>query len=235
MNNIKSLTLTDRQTCDCEMLLDGSFYPLDSFMNREDYNSVLSSMRLANKKLFPIPITLDVDEKFYRTLKLEDKVELRNKEGFLIAVLKVESLWKPNLKKEAELVYGTTDPLHPAVNYLINIGKEFYIGGEIKKVMLPNHYDYKKYRLSPNDVKKEFKNLGWDKIIAFQTRNPLHRAHFEMTVRSMKNLNANLFLHPVVGPTKPGDIDYFTRVRCYELIIKRYPKKELYWQYCLLP
>ena len=225
MNNIKSLTLTDRQTCDCEMLLDGSFYPLDSFMNREDYNSVLSSMRLANKKLFPIPITLDVDEKFYRTLKLEDKVELRNKEGFLIAVLKVESLWKPNLKKEAELVYGTTDPLHPAVNYLINIGKEFYIGGEIKKVMLPNHYDYKKYRLSPNDVKKEFKNLGWDKIIAFQTRNPLHRAHFEMTVRSMKNLNANLFLHPVVGPTKPGDIDYFTRVRCYELIIKRYPKK----------
>ena len=225
MNNIKSLTLTDRQTCDLEMLLDGSFYPLDSFMNEEDYNSVLSSMRLANKKLFPIPITLDVDEKFYRTLKLEDKVELRNKEGFLIAVLKVESLWKPNLKKEAELVYGTTDPFHPAVNYLINIGKEFYIGGKIKKVMLPNHYDYKKYRLSPNDVKKEFKNLGWDKIIAFQTRNPLHRAHFEMTVRSMKNLNANLFLHPVVGQTKPGDIDYFTRVRCYELIIKRYPKK----------
>ena len=222
-----SWKLTDRQLCDCELILDGSFSPLKGFMTEKDYNSVLEKMRLENGSLFPIPIVLDVNEKFSEKLDFGDKIVLHNKEGFQIAQMMVESIWKPDFEKEADLVYGTSDRLHPAVNYLFKQGNIIYVGGEIKKITMPNHYDYKHYRLTPDAAKLKFKKLGWEKVIAFQTRNPLHRAHIEMTYNSMKRLDANLFLHPVVGLTKPGDINHFIRVRCYEHVMKKYSKNSM--------
>ena len=219
----KSWVLTDRQLCDIEMILDGSFNPLDRFMSEQDYKSVLKDMRLSSGKLFPIPITLDVTKEFSDQIEIGEKVVLREKEGFKIAYLIVDSIWRPDFYQEAELVYGTVDQSHPAVNYIFNTVNKIYVGGEIQKISMPNHYDFRKYRLSPDIVKRKFKDKGWDKIIAFQTRNPMHRAHIEMTIKSMKELDANLFLHPVVGLTKPGDVDHYTRVRCYEHAIKKYP------------
>ena len=219
-----SWKLTDRQLCDCEMILDGSFSPLNGFMIERDYDSVLDTMRLENGRLFPIPIVLDVTEQFSQKLNLGDELVLLDKEGFQIALMTIESIWKPNFEKESNLVYGTNDILHPAVNYLLNQGNKIYIGGKIKIIGMPNHYDYKEYRLTPNTAQLKFKELGWKRILAFQTRNPLHRAHIEMTFKSMQSLNANLFLHPVVGLTKSGDINHYTRVRCYEHVMKKYPK-----------
>ena len=219
-----SWILTDRQVCDCEMILDGSFQPLNQFMSEKDYHSVLNDMRLHNGDLFPVPITLDVEKEFSEQIRIGEKIILREKEGFKIATMVIDSIWEPDLKKEAELVYGTSDHLHPAVNYMFNNGNKVYIGGIIEKIAMPNHYDYKQYRLSPTDAKMKFKNKGWDKVVAFQTRNPLHRAHIEMTLKSMEELGAKLFLHPVVGMTRPGDVDHYTRVRCYKHVIKKYPK-----------
>ena len=220
----KSWIMSDRQLCDCEMILDGSFKPLDQFMEKSDYESVLTQMRLSNGHLFPIPIVLDVDKEFSDSLSLGEKILLRDKEGFKIAHMTINSIWAPDLNREAELVYMTNDLTHPALNYMFNIGNKVYIGGKVEKISMPNHYDYRKYRISPNKVKNEFINRGWDKIIAFQTRNPLHRAHVEMTLRSMSELDANLLLHPVVGMTKPGDVDHYTRLRCYKHVIGKYPK-----------
>ena len=220
----KFWTLTDRQICDCEMILDKSFYPLNRFMTEDDYNSVLNEMRLASGELFPIPITLDVDKEFFKKLEIGEQIILREKEGFKIATMTIESKWQPNFQRESELVYGTVDQHHPGVNYLFNTSNEFYIGGKVEKIALPNHYDYRQYRLNPDEAKNNFKKNGWNKIVAFQTRNPLHRAHVEMTIKSMEELNAKLFLHPVVGMTKPGDVDYHTRVRCYQHVIKKYSK-----------
>ena len=221
---IKSYTLTDRQLCDCEMILDKSFNPLNRFMNKDDYQMVLSNMRLSTGELFPIPITLDVGKQFSEQVSIGEKIILREKEGFKIATMVIDSIWEPDFNEEAKLVYGTDDQHHPAVNYMFNIGNKVYIGGEIKKISMPNHYDYRQYRLAPSDVKMKFKEKSWDKVVAFQTRNPLHRAHIEMTMKSMKELDAKLFLHPVVGMTKPGDVDHYTRVRCYQHVIEKYPK-----------
>ena len=220
----KSFTLTDRQLCDCEMILDQSFSPLDRFMNKDDYLTVLNDMRLSTGVLFPIPITLDVDKEFSDQVNIGEKIILREKEGFKIATMVVESIWEPDLHQESEMVYGTIDYSHPAVNYMLNIGNKVYMGGKIEKIAMPNHYDYRQYRLSPMEAKMKFKDKGWDKIVAFQTRNPLHRAHIEMTLKSMEELEAKLFLHPVVGMTRFGDVDHYTRVRCYEHIIEKYPK-----------
>ena len=220
----KSFTLTDRQLCDCEMILDKSFSPLNRFMNKDDYLMVLSEMRLATGELFPIPITLDVDKEFSDQVSIGEKIILREKEGFKIATMVVDSIWEPDLHQESEMVYGTIDYSHPAVNYMFNIGNRVYMGGKIEKIAMPNHYDYRQYRLSPMEAKIKFKDIGWDKIVAFQTRNPLHRAHIEMTLKSIEELDAKLFLHPVVGMTKPGDVDHYTRVRCYQHVIKKYPK-----------
>ena len=209
--------------CDVEMIMDGSFAPLNGFMSNEDYLSVIKNMRLSNGKLFPIPITLDVSEDFAKKIRIGEKVLLRDKEGFKVAYINVDSIWKPDFKAEAQLVYGTNDPTHRYILY-VQFCWEFYIGGGIEKIALPNHYDFKKYRLSPETVKTKFKDMGWEKVVAFQTRNPMHRAHVEMTLRSMRKLDANVLLHPVVGLTKQGDVDHFTRVRCYEHVIRKYPR-----------
>ena len=149
---------------------------------------VLNDMRLATGELFPIPITLDVDREFSKKVGVGEKIILREKEGFKIATMVIRSIWEPDFNQESELVYGTLDQSHPAVNYLFNFSNKVYIGGKIEKISMPNHYDYRQYRLNPNEAKKKFKEKGWDKVVAFQTRNPLHRAHIEMTMKSMEEL-----------------------------------------------
>ena len=223
-NHYPSWQLTDRQICDLELLLNGGFSPLPGFMNKDDYESVLNNMRLADDSLWPMPITLDVTEEFSEKIKGEKKITLRDKEGFALAVLTISDIWSPNLEREAKSVYGTTDSTHPAVSYLMNIGNKVYVGGSLEGISLPHHYDYQNDRHAPEELRNYFKENGWEKIVAFQTRNPLHRAHVEMTRRASNDLDAKLLIHPVVGMTKPGDVDHYTRVRCYQHVLKKYPK-----------
>ena len=221
--NQTQLILTDRQLCDLEMIMSKAFYPLDGFIGEDDYYSVLDNMRLVNGSLWPIPIILDISKQFSKQVSINHKIILKDKEGFSLAEMKISDIWEPNKKIEAEKVYGTLDESHPGVDYLLNQTDSIYIGGSIKCIESIHHYDYQDLRHSPKVLKDKFNKLGWDKVIAFQTRNPLHKAHVEMTLSAIKDLNAKLLIHPVVGMTKPGDVDYYTRVRCYNHILKKYP------------
>ena len=224
--SLKNIVLSNRQVCDIELILNKAFNPLDGFMNKNDYENVLKNMRLANNSLWPIPITLDASYSFIKdnNLKANKKIALRDKEGFLIAIMTIKDIWKIDKEKEANYVYGTTNKSHPGVNYLFNKTQDYYIGGRLKKVQLPHHYDYQLLRHTPEELKEQFKKSGWKKVIAFQTRNPMHRAHKEISFRAAIENGANLLIHPVVGMTKPGDVDHFTRVRCYQKILKYFPE-----------
>lgn len=218
-----SWDLTERQLCDIELLLNGAFSPLEGFLNQADYDSVVARMRLTSDVLWPMPITLDVSEEFSSKIKSGDKVALRDLEGVVIATIEVGDIWTPNKKIEAESVYGSSDEAHPAVHYLNNIANPVYVGGKLAGIEVPTHYDFKHLRDGPAEMRDRFQKLGWRKVVAFQTRNPMHRAHQELTLRAARDVEANLLIHPVVGMTKPGDVDHFTRVRCYEHILDRYP------------
>jgi sulfate adenylyltransferase len=219
-----SWDLTARHIRDLELLMNGGFSPLRGFMTRADYEGVCHNMKLTSGLLWPIPITLDVTESFANGLKQgSSKIALRDAEGVMLAVLHVEDVWKPDRKAEAEAVFRTTSPLHPGVNYLLNKENPWYVGGRIEGLQSPSHYDFKNLRLTPAELRVEFARLGWRRVVAFQTRNPMHRAHVELTLRAAKQIEANLLIHPAVGVTKLGDVDYFTRVRCYQRLLTKYP------------
>jgi sulfate adenylyltransferase len=219
-----SWDLTPRQLCDLELLMSGGFSPLRGFMTRADYDGVCHKMRLASGVLWPMPITLDVTEEFAKKLQAgSSKIALRDAEGVMLAVLQVEEVWQPDRKAEAKAVFDTTSTVHPGVDYLLNKGNAWYVGGRIEGLQMPSHYDFRGLRLTPAELRAEFSRLGWRRVVAFQTRNPMHRAHQELTFRAAKQVEANLLIHPSVGMTKPGDVDYFTRVRCYQLLIAKYP------------
>ena len=222
--SMPSWDLTARQACDLELLMNGGFHPLKGFNSEADYNGVVDNMRTADGTLWPIPITLDVSEKFADAVSKGGKIALRDAEGVILAVMTVTDKWLPNKKVEAEKVYGygADDLAHPAIHYLHNIAGPVYLGGPIEGLQAPIHYDFKARRDTPNELRTYFRKLGWDKVVAFQTRNPLHRAHQELTFRAAKGAQANLLIHPVVGMTKPGDVDHFTRVRCYEAVLDKY-------------
>ena len=224
--DLKTWYLTPRQICDAEMLLHGAFSPLSGFLGKQDYERVCKEMRLTDGTLWPMPVTLDVDEAFAKSLKPGEQVALRDQEGVVLAVLTVGDVWKPDKRLEAQQVFGTTDTAHPAVDYLLNKSGEYYAGGKLTGLELPAHYDFKDLRLSPKALRERFNALGWERIVAFQTRNPMHRAHVELTMRAAKQTQANLLVHPVVGMTKPGDVDHYTRVRVYQRVIKRFPAEK---------
>ena len=206
------------------MLLNGGFSPLTGFMNKADYESVCSNMKLASGVLWPMPITLDVTEAFAKTLKSgSSKIALRDAEGVMIAILHVEDVWQPDRQAEGKAVFNSTSNAHPGVAYLMNRSNPWYVGGRLEGLQLPSHYDFKTLRQTPAELRAEFASAGWRRIVAFQTRNPMHRAHVELTFRAAKQVEASLLIHPVVGMTKPGDVDYFTRVRCYQLLVGKYP------------
>ncbi len=218
-----SWDLTPRHICDLELLMNGGFSPLTDFMGKADYESVCSSMRLANGLVWPMPIVLDVTADIAKKLKPGTPIALRDAEGVMLAVIHVEEVWEPNRKQEAEGVFGTTDHFHPGATHVLQKANPFYVSGRIEGVQSPSHYDYHSLRLTPAETRAEFARLGWRRVVAFQTRNPMHRAHVELTFRAAKEASANLFIQPSVGMTKPGDVDHYTRVRCYQAILPHYP------------
>ena len=220
-----SWDLTGRQLCDLELLLTGGFSPLRGFMTRADYEGVCHNMRLANGTLWPMPITLDVTEEFAKKLTPgTSKVALRDPEGVMLAVLNVEDVWQADRKAEAKAVFNSTSAAHPGADYAINKANPWYVGGKFEGTQIPSHYDFRALRLTPAEVRAEFARVGWRRVVAFQTRNPMHRAHVELAFRAAKQVEANLLINPVVGMTKPGDVDYFTRVRCYQLLLSKFPQ-----------
>ena len=217
--------LTPRQLCDLELLLTGGFSPLTGFMGRAGYDRVCAEMRLEDGTLWPLPIVLDIPDELAKSLGPGANLALRDAEGVMLAALHVEDVWQPDREAEAKAVFGTTNPEHPGVAQLLDRTHPFYVGGRLTGLQPITHYDYKLLRHSPRDLRAEFGKLGWTKVVAFQTRNPMHRAHQEITLRAAKDVEANLLIHPVVGMTKPGDVDHYTRVRCYQALLHRYPRK----------
>jgi sulfate adenylyltransferase len=221
----QSWDLTERQICDLELLLNGAFSPLEGFLTEAEYDGVLDNMRLPDGTLWPMPVNLDVSEAFAAGIETGQTIALRDREGVLVATLEISDKWQPDKAREARLAFGSEDQLHPAVNYLMNIAGPVYLGGKLRGVEPPMHYDFKLLRDTPAELRGRFRKLGWRKVVAFQTRNPLHRAHQELTFRAARDQEANLLIQPVVGMTKPGDVDHYTRVRCYEHVLEQYPEQ----------
>lgn len=223
-SKFKSWDLTPRQICDVEMIICGGFSPLSGFMSKKDYESVCKNMRLAEGTLWPMSVTLDVDDKFAQSLKKGENVALRDQEGVILAILEVGDIWKPDKRKEAKQVFGADDSAHPSVDYLHNQAHDTYVGGKLTGLELPGHYDFSELRYTPRELREHFSKMGWTKIVAFQTRNPMHRAHVELALRAAKQSQANLLIHPSVGMTKPGDVDHYTRTRVYQAVLDKFPK-----------
>lgn len=228
-----SWDLTPRQLCDLELLMNGGFSPLQGFMGQADYESVCSSVRLKNGLLWTMPVVLDLPAEFAKKLKSGTSLALRDPEGVMLAVLHVEETWEPDRQSEAENVFGTADRKHPGVSSVLDKSNPIYVSGKLEGLQLPSHYDYRSLRLTPAEMRAKFAQLGWRRVVAFQTRNPMHRAHVELTFRAAKETSANLLIHPSVGMTKPGDVDHYTRVRCYQAILPHYPANTA--QLALLP
>ncbi len=218
-----SWDLTPRQLCDLELLLNGGFSPLTGFLGKADFDAVCADMRLESGALWPIPITLDVTEEAAEGLAAGDRLALRDPEGVMLAVITVDEMWPIDREAKAQGVYGTLDRGHPGVAHLYERTNNIAVGGRVEGVQLPWHYDFVRLRRTPRELRAAFERLGWREVVAFQTRNPMHRAHFELTLRAARELEANLLIHPVVGMTKPGDVDHYTRVRCYQQLLQRYP------------
>ena len=219
-----SWDLNDRQMRDLELLLNGGFSPLEGFMNRADYQGVRDDMRLADGTLWPIPITLDVSREVAEGLEVGEPLALRDPEGVLMAVLTVGDVWEPDRTEEAEKVFGTTSTDHPGVDYLLTHSGSVYVGGTLEGIQLPVHYDFTVDRHTPRELREEFARRGWRQVVGFHTRSPMHKAQVELTLRAARQAQANVLVHPVVRMTQSGDLDHYTRVRCYEAVLARYPQ-----------
>ena len=221
--DLMSLTLSQRQLCDLELLMNGAFSPLAGFMTEPVYERVLQEMRLPSGLLWPMPVTLDISDAQAGKFEQGARIALRDEEGFMLAVMQVESLWHPDKKREAELIYGTTSDAHPGVRHLYEKVHATYVGGTIEGIQLPYHYDFETLRDTPQELRHLFDKLGWRRVVAFHTSKPMHRVHREITLRAAKEAQANILLHPAVGMTKPGDLHYYARVHCYQAIRRHYP------------
>ena len=218
-----SITLTKRQLCDLEMLINGAMSPLSGYMDQTTYNSVIENGRLADNLLWPIPIVLDVDKKTANSIQNGDQIALRDTEGFMPAVLTVSDIWKADKKVEAESIYSTQSSLHPGVDYLLNQSQEYYIGGQVEGIEQPSHFDFEQLWSSPADLRQVFSKRGWNNVLAFQTSKPMHKVHQEITLNAARDAQTHILIHPTVGTTKPGDLHYYARVHCYQAIQKYYP------------
>jgi sulfate adenylyltransferase len=218
-SHLASVQISDRCACDLELLATGAFSPLDRFMGRKDYECVVNEMRLASGCLFPIPVTLPVNPG--ADLHLDQSIVLRDAKNDLLAIMAVEEIYEWDPDKAARQVFGTLDLRHPLVAEMHRWGK-LNISGALQLLQLPHHYDFQDLRLTPAQTRARLETFSRSNVVAFQTRNPLHRVHEELTKRATQEVNGVLLLHPVVGMTRPGDVDHFTRVRTYKALAQRY-------------
>jgi sulfate adenylyltransferase len=221
---LRSIQLEDIFLCDLEMLLMGAFSPLDRFMGKRDYESVLNTMRLSTGILFPIPIIFPVKQEFAQGLKPDEEIVLRDQYNIPIAIMNVEEIFERNPDQEAKSILGTTDIKHPFLPKIFLSGR-YCLSGKLNGIQLPYHYDFPQYRLTPQKINQKLIKMSFDYVVGFQTRNPIHRAHEELTKRAMKQINGALILSPAVGPTKDDDIDVYARMRTYIAIYEKYYDK----------
>ena len=222
LSDYPSIQLSPRNVCDLELLATGAFSPLNRFMDQADYHGVLMEMRLKNGCLFPIPITLTI-----KKAEIPSRSEwtvLRDQRNNPLALMRLEDFYQWDQQTEADQVYSTTDHRHPMVSEMIRWG-DFCVSGQIKVINLPSHYVFHDLRRTPAEVRADLERMGNSKVLAFQTRNPIHRIHEELTKRAASDLGGSLLLHPTVGMTRPGDVDYYTRVRIYKAVYKNYYDK----------
>jgi len=218
-SSLPSLQISERAACDIELLASGAFSPLDRFMGKADYQQVVHEMRLSSGYIFPIPITLPIE---YRAdLQLDCDIALRNSKNELLAVMKVEDIYEWDRAELARRVFGTEDLKHPLMAEMRSWGP-YNLSGQLQVLHLPRHYDFQELRLTPAQTRGRLASLGRSNVVAFQTRNPLHRAHEELIKRAVEEKNGTLLLHPVVGLTKPGDVDHYCRVRTYKALVDRH-------------
>ncbi len=222
--DLVSIDLNERQLFDLELLLNRGFYPLTGFMDKVSYESVIHHMALPDGSVWPIPICLDVNEVRAGLLAPGQKVALNDQEGFLLAILTVSDIWQPDKTEEAQHVYGTTDPSrHPGVRALYDQVNEWYVGGTIEGISLPIHYDFLQLRLAPSETVRRFTMNGWRRVLGFHTEQYLHCAHRQMVLDSAREMGAAVFLQPVVGLDHPGDVDFYTHIRCYQVFTEKFP------------
>ncbi len=225
---LESLNLKTSQLCDLELLLTRAFYPLKGFMTRADYESVLDTMRLSTGELWPVPVCLDVADELGKKLRAGGRLALRDKEGFLLAVLTVSDVWQPDLRREALAVYGTDDPdAHPSVRFLLNKVGVWYVGGNLEGLSLPLHFDFQELRLAPSELHRRFTQNGWSKVIGFQSGEHLHCAHKEMISRAAREVGASILLQPVVGVRHSGDLDQYALIRAYQAFVRQFPRNTI--------
>ncbi len=221
--DLPSVTLSQRQLCDLELLMCGAFTPLTGFMDVTSYSSVLEHSRLPDGSVWPIPVNLDVGDELAEKLAPGDHLALRDSEGFMLAVLTVSDIWTPDRARESEFVYETGDASHPGVAYIKEQVNPVYVGGTVEGIELPTHYDYENLRHTPEDLRHLFQKLGWRRVVGFHTTRPMHRVHQQITLTAAKQAEANILLHPVVGIGRPRDLSRFARVKCYQTLEKHYP------------
>ncbi len=219
-----SLDLNERQLFDLELIMNRGFYPLAGFLGKEDYLSVLHELSLSAGTVWPVPVCLDVSEAFARSVQPGQLIALNDQEGFLLAILTVGDIWKPDKKEEAALVYGTSDSsAHPGVRQLLDQTESWYIGGSVEGVTLPVHYDFLQLRLTPSESVRRFTMNGWRRVLGFHTEQYLHCAHREMVLDAASRIGASIFLQPVVGLDHPGDVDFYTHICCYQVFTRKFP------------
>jgi len=223
--DLKSWDLSGRQLCDLELILNGAFSPLEGFNTQAEYTRILRDMRLPSGLLWPIPVTLDVDSGFAGKIGTGETIALRDPEGVLLATLEVGDIWTPDKSEEAATVYGTEDVAHPGVDDLLIRSGAVYLGGRLQGVEPRHHYDFRLFRDSPAELRARFRKLGWRKVVAFHADMPMHRAEQELTSRAARDHEANLLIHAALGTDGPSDPDRFTRMRCYEHLLARYPEQ----------
>lgn len=231
--NLKRITVSGRTLCDLELLLVGAFKPLDGFLNREDYESVVKNMRLKDGSVWPMPIVYSINAEQKGVWEDYKEVLFVDETNLPLAKFTIGDIYKPDLLEECQKVFGTKDTNHPYVGEILSNPDRYYVGGKLEKINLPFHFSFRNFRLTPEQTKQEIKRRGWKKVVGFQTRNPMHRSHQELTLRSRKEMMAEdptlseeecgILLHPVVGVTQACDVNYHTRVRCYKSLINHYP------------
>ncbi len=222
--DLVTIDLNERQLFDLELLLNRGFYPLTGFMDHQTYQSVLHEMALPDGSVWPIPVCLDVSTETAATLHAGQLVALNDQEGFLLAILSVSDIWQPDKQEEAGCVYGTTDSAdHPGVRQLFDHVKPWYIGGSVEGINLPVHYDFLQIRLTPSETVRRFTMNGWRKVLGFHTEQYLHCAHREMVLDAAHQVSASVFLQPVVGLDHPGDVSFYTHIRCYQVFTEKFP------------